>query len=402
MTLSRRSLLARASAGALTGALAPGLKVALAQAAPSGGNILVVLYLRGGADGLQLIAPAGDADYLAARPTIKVPTSGAGAGYGIASLGGVDFFMHPNAPELRDFFTAGKLAVVHAVGIPNGDRSHFESQDTMELGAAPGEDHPHDGWLTRHLNASGGAQPLFGTVASSAYMPISLLGYENGLAVPEVATFNVAGGTAMADALRAVTAGTSAYKTVAAHTLDAIATVQAGLLTATNSPEAVYSGKIGSSLRSLARLIKMNVGVGLATVDHEGWDQHDNLSSEFSTQVTDLSKSLKAFWTDLADYQSRLTIVTMTEFGRRLQENESGGTDHGSASVMLALGAGVNGGRIYGTWPGLKPGQLRNGDLAVTTDYRQVLAEILAKHQGQSQLTQVFPTLAYSPLGVAS
>jgi len=402
MTLSRRSLLSHASAGAFLGAVAPGLNVAFAQSAPAGGNILIVLYLRGASDGLQMFAPAGDADYIANRPTIKVPSSGAGAGFGLASLDGVDFYLNPAAPELRDLFNTGKLAVVHAAGIPNSDRSHFESQDTMEIGSAPGEDEAGGGWLTRHLDALGGERPLLGTVASAYSMPISLLGYTSGLAIPEVTTFNVSGGNTTANQLRNITTGTSAYKEVAVNTLDAIATVQAGLQTATNDVDAVYSGAVGSSLRSLARLIKMNVGVDLATVDHDGWDHHDNLPTEFAARAGELSKSLWAFWHDLQDYQDRLTIVTMTEFGRRLKENESEGTDHGSASFMLAMGAGVKGGKIYGAWPGLKANQLRNGDLAVTTDYRRVLSEILVNRHGQTKIAEVFPTMAYNPLGITA
>jgi uncharacterized protein (DUF1501 family) len=402
MTISRRSLLTGASAGAFVGTIFPGVKISLAQSAPGENNILVVIYLRGGSDGLQMVSPAGDPDYIAARPSIKVPTSGDGAGFGIASLDGVDFYMNQGAPELRDMFNSGKLAVVHATGIPNGDRSHFESQDQMELGMAPTEISPNEGWLTRHLSTLSGERPLLGTVASGASLPISLLGYTGGLAVPEVTTFNVSGGATTSNQLRSIIAGESPYKIVAANTLDAIATIQAGLQTATNSTDAIYSGPVGSSLRSLARLIKMDVGVDLATVDHDGWDNHDNLLAEFETQSNDLSKSLWAFWTDLQDYQDRLTVVTMTEFGRRLQENESEGTDHGSASYMLALGAGIKGGKIYGAWPGLKPAQLRNGDLAVTTDYRRVLSEILVKRHHQTKIDEVFPTMAYSPLGIAT
>lgn len=401
MTLSRRSLLSSVSAGAALGAFAPGLRVAFA-ADGANRDIVVVVYLRGAADGLQMISPAGDADYIAARPGIKVPTQGAGAGYGIATFGGVDFYVNPDAPEIRDLFVAGDLAVVHAAGVPNGNRSHFESQDQQELGAAPGEVEPNDGWLARHISALGDTHPLLSTVASSSNLPVSLLGFANAVAVPDVNTFNVAGGTANANFIAAITAGTSAYKTASVNTLSTVSTVQAGLPTASNDPNAAYSGAVGASLKSLARLIKMNVGVELATVDHHGWDQHNNLLTEFKTQAQDLSKSLKAFWDDLKDYRDRLTVVTMTEFGRRLDENESGGTDHGSASFMFVLGGAANGGKMYGAWPGLKPTQLRNGDLAVTTDYRQVLAEVLVKRQGQTKIDQVFPTISYSPLGVLS
>ncbi|MCB2107027.1 MAG: hypothetical protein KDE14_04965, partial [Rhodobacteraceae bacterium] len=291
MQISRRSLLSAASFAPAMGLVSPGLRVALAAEGSSQNDILVVIYLRGGSDGLQMVAPAGDPNYIAARPTIAVPTSGPGAGYGIATHQGVDFFINPDAPELRDLFSAGDLAVVHAVGIPNGKRSHFESQDQMELGVTPDDVMPNDGWLTRHIAALGGDRPLLGTVASAPNMPISLLGYTSGLAIPEVTTFNVVGGATTAGQLRNITSGTSVYKSVATNTLDAIATIQDGLLATANDPNAQYSGPIGNALKSLARLIKMDVGLDLATVDHHGWDHHDNLLSEFQDRTVDLSKS---------------------------------------------------------------------------------------------------------------
>lgn len=397
MHISRRSLLTAASTGALA-TVAPGLKVARAAGSS---NILVVLFLRGASDGLQMVAPSGDPDHIAARPTLKVPSSGQGAGLGLSSLNGVDFYMSPSAAELHGLFASGDLAIVHATGIPDGNRSHFDAQDMMELGIAPGEESPGDGWLTRHIAALTTPPAPFGTISNAAALPVSLQGYTGALAIPDVAVFNVAGGTVNANLIRAVTNGKSMYKSTAANTLNAIDTVQAGLATATTSPGAAYtSGQLSSRLRSLARLIKMDIGVGIATVHQEGWDTHDNQAEEFDDRATEMSKSLKAFWDDLTDYRDRLTIVTMTEFGRRLSENESQGTDHGSGAYTLVLGGGVEGGRIFGTWPGLKPTQLRNGDLQVTTDSRQVIAEVLVKRHGQTRISDVFQGLSYSPLGL--
>ncbi len=400
MNFSRRLLLSGISASAFISTALPGVRVAFAADGSGDRDIMVVIYLRGGSDGLQMVSPAGDPNYIALRPTIRVPTTGSGAGFGLSSLGGVDFYMNPSAPELRDLFTSGKLAVVHATGVPNGNRSHFEAQDSQELGAAPGEIEPDDGWLTRHVLNLSEDRPLLGTVASGPSMPNALLGYTQGLAIPNAETFNVSGGNTNANLIRSITTGTSAYKMIARNTLDAVATVQDGLGSSANDSNVSYSGSVGNSLKSLARLIKMDVGLDVATVDHQGWDQHNNLLTEFATQAQDLSKSLAAFWADLKDYQSRLTVVTMTEFGRRIQENESEGTDHGSASYMMVLGGATKGGKIYGTWPGLAASQQRNGDLVVTTDYRHVLSEILVKRQGQAKITDVFPTLAYNPLGI--
>ena len=150
----------------------------------------------------------------------------------------------------------------------------------------------------------------------------------------------------------------------------------------------------------MATLIKMDVGLDVATVDHGGWDHHNNLVNEFGNHVSELSQSLSAFWEDVAEYKNRISLVFMTEFGRRLSENASNGTDHGSGSVMMVLSGNANGGKIYGAWPGLSNAQLDNGDLAVTTDYRHVISEILAKRHNSPSLASVFPTLSYSPLGL--
>jgi uncharacterized protein (DUF1501 family) len=146
--------------------------------------------------------------------------------------------------------------------------------------------------------------------------------------------------------------------------------------------------------------MKMNIGMNVAVIDHDGWDMHNNLTAEFTSRASEFSKAIAAFWNDMANYRSRITLVTMTEFGRRLQENSSQGTDHGSGGGMLVLGGKVRGNKIYGTWPGLAANQLHTGDLAVTTDYRQVLAEILVKFHGETKLASVFPTLRYAPLGI--
>ena len=271
----------------------------------------------------------------------------------------------------------------------------------MERGIADADPNQTTGWLARHVNGFGGGRPPLADIANSATNPTSFLGDASAIAIPSASKFTVTGGDAQAAAIRAINSGNSPYEGGIRATLDAVASVQAGIANIPDNPNADYtSGDFSAPLQSLAKLIKMNLGVSVATVDMGGWDHHHALNGLFRSRATELSKSLSAFWTDLAAYQSRLTIVTMTEFGRRFTENASQGLDHGSASTMLVMGAGVIGGKIYGTWPGLTASALNGGDLAVTTDNRQVLAEIIAKRHGEANLASVFPTITYKPLGL--
>jgi len=403
MQISRRTLL-RASAGSLLAA-APGLKVAMAATSAPAKDILIVLFLRGGSDGLQMVAPAGDANYIANRPTIGIKASGTNAGLGLGTLDGTDFFLNPQAPELKALYDSKKLAIVHATGLPTGSRSHFECMDRMERGASDGELGVTNGWLTRHLNTVQTARPVLGTVSSGTSVPASLLGCPEAIAVPNAQSFNLVGGSLVTDYLRYSNAGDTLFQKVALATVDAVESVQDALLTMGADDTSTFGytgGALSSSLRSLAKLIKMDVGVDVAAVDMGGWDHHDNMPNEYTARTQELSRSLNAFWTDVAAYRSRITVVTMTEFGRRFRENSSGGTDHGSASVMMVLGGNVNGGKIYGDWPGLASNELDTGDMKVTTDYRRVLGEILVKRQGQTNLGAIFPTVAYDPLGIVA
>ena len=405
MKLTRRDLLSSAIAGTLT-SVGPGLKVAFAD---SPRDVLVVIFQRGACDWLQMLAPAGDPNYIAARPSIRVQTTGANAGLGLGSMGSTDIYLSNAAPELKALYDAQSLAFVHATGLQTVDRSHFTVQDMMERGFQDGETAIHSGWLARHMASLGGNLPVLSTIAASSSTPTALLTDAATVAIANVATFAVQGGTANANLLRAMNqsggATQSAYKHLANETLDAVTSVQAGLAGLDNSSAATAgytNGALSQPLRSVAQLIKMNVGLTVATIDYGGWDMHNALVGEFNTRTLEFSRAINAFWNDITAYRSNVTVVTMTEFGRRLQENASQGTDHGSASGMLVLGGNVNGGRIYGTWPGLAANQLHSGDMAVTTDFRQVLAEILAKRHGETNMSTVFPTLNHAPLGIVN
>lgn len=419
MKLTRRNLLIGASSGVLLATAGPGLRVSLAADSTSD-EILVVLFARGGTDGLQLVAPANESIYQDARPSIAVQPDGANPGFALANgLDGVDFFLNQGASGLNDLYTSGDLALIHAAGIPTDNRSHFKSMDLMERGMADNETNLTSGWLTRHIESLTAERPLLSTISTGSSNPISLLGYPQAVSIPNVEDFNVAGGDVNAQVIAALNSGDSAYQQVAQQTLDAISTVQTKLEELNNGADeneeggdgsdttdtegpAYTNGPLSSALRNLAQLIKMDVGLDVATVDHGGWDHHNNLVNEFGGQVTELSQSLSAFWEDVADYKDRISVVFMTEFGRRVYENASNGTDHGSGSVMMVLSGNANGGQMYGTWPGLASGDLDNGDLAVTTDYRQVISEILAKRHNSPSLESVFPTVPYAPLGLVN
>lgn len=400
MILSRRKLLTSVSTGAALSALAPGLNAAFA-ADQGQRDILVVIFLRFGCDGLTMIAPAQDANYQAQRPTIRIAAAGEGAGLPLGALDGVPFYMHPSAPELKALYDAGKLAIVHAAGLPTDTRSHFESQNMMERGVTEGDAPILGGWLARHLASRKLILPDLGAISSAADIHVPLQGLKGVAAIPNVRDFNVPGGDYNLNVIEKLNAASDPQAASARATVNMIRSVQTSLGRLPAGNGVIYpAGGFAASLRSLADIVKMNVGLEVATVDFGGWDHHYNMNSYFPAAARHLSQSLAAFWGDLASVQHRLTIVTMTEFGRRLEENTAGGTDHGAASFMFALGGGVNGGRLYGEWPGLGPSDLREGDLRVTTDARQILQEILVTRRAEDNLNSIFPTLDYRYRGI--
>lgn len=399
MNLSRRNLIGAALAAPVFSTVSPGLRVAFGADGATR-DTLIVLFQRGAADWLQMLAPAGDANYVKARPNIRASAT---ASLGLGTMNGTDIYLSTSAPELKTLYDAGSLAFVHAVGMSTNSRSHFDCQDMMEKAAVDKEPKQNTGWLTRHLTSINTGLPILSTLSASLSAPVSLLGNNQAIAIGNSTTFNVSGGDVNLNLLRSLNSGPSKYEDKARETIAAVTTIQTGLRTINTSASnaAGYTGgQLSTSLRSLAQMIKMNVGVTTATVDFGGWDMHNGLVNEFTTRTTEFSRAIAAFWRDMVDYQSKITLVTMTEFGRRLTENASQGTDHGSASGMLVLGGNVNGGKLYGIWPGLAANQLTSGDLTVTTDYRQVLSEILVARHAEPNLANVFPTLKYAPLGI--
>jgi uncharacterized protein (DUF1501 family) len=400
-TLSRRRLLGGTAAG-LTGLAAAGLSTQLAFADPGyTGDTLVLLSLRGGFDGLSAIVPIGDPGYYQARPSIGVPTSQVIAGDGT-------FGLHPAMAPLLPLWTGGKLAAVHAVGQPNPTRSHFAAMEAME-NAAPGTS-IRSGWLDRMLGRTGATGPLAGVSLGHAMPARVLAGPAPAVSMATIDSFTLAGDQRrpVAAALRAMYADAPALLAGPAQAADRALTASAALR-GTPYPSAVTypATDLGAALRDVARLIKAKAGLVTAAVDCGDWDMHDSLGAavrgrRMFDNLTDLSVALAAFAADLGDAMNTVTLVTVSEFGRRVAENASHGADHGHGNAMLLLGGGVRGGRVYAKWPSLAAGALVDGDLAATSDYRSVLGEILQKRCGLGALSDVFPSVTPSTFGLVA
>lgn len=395
------------SAAVLTGAVAwpawmPRLAFAPAQAAPRG-DTLVVVFLRGAADALNIIVPHGEAAYYAHRPTLGIPRPDdrrTAADKRALDLDGF-FGLHPNLRPLLSAWQAGHLAPIHACGAPDESRSHFKAMELMERGVDD-ERGPASGWIGRHLATldTGNHSPLR-AIGLGAQPQRSIQGPVPASALRSITDFHMGGDqrvlAQMQAALAALYAGDDPLSVIGQETLEILDTVQAldplGYQPATGVkyPESEF----GVGLRQIAMLIKAEVGLEVAAIDVGGWDTHFAQGASeglMAGLLKDLGEGLAAFHADLFDYANRLTVVTMSEFGRRVQENGSLGTDHGHGSLMLLMGGNVMGSKVHGAWPGLAEGQLVGpGDLAVTTDYRDVLAEVCVKRLNNKSVAEIFP-----------
>jgi uncharacterized protein (DUF1501 family) len=412
-SLTRRGLLGKAAAagaaGALAGLAADGLSTRLAFAdgtAPYAGDVLVVLSLRGGFDGLSAVVPHGDPEYYKARPGIAVPRS--------QLLGGDAMFgLHPALAPLLPLWQGGRLAAVQAVGQPNPTRSHFQAMEEMERAAAGTS--LRTGWLDRMLGLTGATSPFAGVAVGGTMAQRVLAGPSPDVSLRSVDSFTLAGESAsrpMAATLRALYDGAPPVLADPARTAGAALTTVAALRTAGYAPAngAVYPATpLGDALRDVARLVKAKVGLTAACVDFGDWDMHEGLGTAAKGQrmydhLAELAAALAAFATDLGPTgMTGVTLLTLSEFGRRVQENGSRGADHGHGNAMLLLGGNVKGGKVYGRWPGLAPTHLVGGDLAGTTDYRAVIGEVLRARCGVGDVGAVFPGLPAGPgLGVVT
>jgi uncharacterized protein (DUF1501 family) len=353
--------------------------MAQATAAAASRKKLVVIFQRGAADGLNIVVPHAEPSYFQMRPTIAIPQGE------VIDLDGF-FGLHPAMAALKPLWEQKHLAIVHAVGSPDMTRSHFDAQDYMESGT-PGVKVTDDGWLNRALQAEDerrrATETPFRAVALTAEMPRTLQGRVPALALNNLRNFHIGGAATPADAgfegiydqsvdgaLRG--AGREMFEaTKMLQSADPAHYVPA-------AGAAYPRGSFGDSMKQIAQLLKADLGVEAAFAEIGGWDHHQNegsVNGQLAERLRDFSQSLAAFWTDMGTQAEELVVVTMSEFGRTARENGTRGTDHGHANVMLVMGGPVKGGRVYGRWPGLAPEQLNEGrDLAVTTDFRQVLA----------------------------
>jgi uncharacterized protein (DUF1501 family) len=370
---------------------------------------LVVLFQRGAADGLNIIVPFSEPNYYRLRPTIAIPQPRRGGADAAIDLDGY-FGLHPSLAPLEALFRKDQLAIVHAAGSPDPTRSHFDAQDFMESGT-PGVKATEDGWLNRAMEAvpEENASP-FRAVALGPNLPRMLHGSASAIALPDLRQFKVmpqSPGMAATvqggfEAMYAQTVDHALHGT-GTETFEAIEMLRK-VDPSKYAPEngAQYpTSRLGQSLQQIGQLLKANIGVEVLFVDCGGWDNHVNeggVQGQLSNLLRDLGQGLAGFHQDMGDRMQDIVVVTMSEFGRTAKENGNRGTDHGHANCMFVMGGDVKGGRVYGAWPGLADHQLNEGrDLALTTDFRLVLGEVLNKHNGVLDLNAVFPGFENNP-----
>jgi uncharacterized protein (DUF1501 family) len=401
---SRRYFLTRTGIGLVGLSTMPAfLQRAVAATPTAGKKQLVVLFQRGAADGLNIVIPFGEPNYYRLRPTIAIPAPRRGAAETTLDLDGF-FGLHPGLAALLPLFQQNQLAIVHGAGSPDPTRSHFDAQDYMESGT-PGVKATEDGWLDRAIGTvpEENASP-FRAVAMGPNLPRMLQGSTGAIAIPDLRQFKVQPqSAAMAgvaqggfEAMYAQTVDHALHGT-GAETFEAIDMLRKIDMTK-YPPEngADYpKSPVGQRLQQIGVMIKANIGAEVLFLDCGGWDNHVNeggAQGQLANLLKDLGQSLAAFHQDMGNRMADIVVVTMSEFGRTAKENGNRGTDHGHANCMFVMGGDVKGGHVYGKWPGLADHQLNEGrDLALTTDFRSVIGEILVKHLGVTDLAPVFP-----------
>ncbi|MBZ0255115.1 DUF1501 domain-containing protein [bacterium] len=405
-TMKRRTFVQGCCAGiaAMTGSRIT--KMAFAQDEQSDRDVLINIFLRGGMDALSYFIPYADPDYHLARAELAI-----GDQYAL-DLDGY-FGLHPAAARLMELYEQGHLALIPATGLPIANRSHFQAQDYIERGYVGDEGKQYGGWLARHLETTAKGTPFDG-VSFGGSVATSLESFPGAIAMNNLSGFSLSGSSSQRNdlrrALRSMWTPQQEFNVVAHQTLDLIDIIAA------NSPENYVpvegveypNESIARSLQSIAQLIKLDLGLQAATVDFGGWDTHESQAggnpSEgyFAQRAQRLSDSLHAFWNDMVNYHGKVTMVVMSEFGRRVKENDNRGTDHGHGGLMMVFSSDLAEKKIWGQWPGLSNEQLfQRVDLDVTTDYRTVLSEILIARMKQYNISSIFPNYSFNqPLGL--
>jgi len=406
---SRRQVLAAMGMGAAAVGLGPLLSPGISFAAtPWTGDTIVLLSLRGGFDGLNAVAPVSDANYQALRPGIKVPV---GSAVQLDSR----FGLHPALGDLKPLWDSGKIGFVHAAGLAEPNRSHFDAMEEIER-AAPGSS-LRTGWLGRTLGMHTSSGAFNAVQVGWSEVPRSLAGAPPVLAMSRLQDVNLSGADDSAKRTSWSRALTALHSTAPSDLRNAASTTLGALNTAArlqdddslNDSSVTYPDTdTGRALKDIARIIKADIGARVITLDVGNWDMHVDLGridgGWMYDSFRDLGGSLAAFAADLGDVLNRTTLVTLSEFGRRAQENESNGVDHGWGNVMMVLGGHVQSGSVLGDWPGLGDADLADGDLRATTDYRAVLADVLSHRTGASvsDIQAVFPGFTGATLGVTT
>lgn len=401
--ISRRDFLKLASSFAVAPALPAWMpRMAFApQGVQPAGDILVVVFQRGGMDGISAVIPHGDSRYYENRSALAIPEPEDGSDKTGIDLDGF-FGLHPSLRPLKDLWDEKTLAVVHAVGSPDPTHSHFDAMDYMERGT-PGEKSIPTGWIGRHLQtAPWQNESPFRAIGMGGVLQAALRGPIPVTTLKSISDFHLQGDVSQLTEIRARLE--SLYNLGSSLDADALETFNAvnildkiDVNNYTPSGGAAYpETEFGMAMKQVAQIAKAEIGLEVACVDIGGWDTHNQqgqLEGELPTLLNEFSSGLASLYHDLGDRAKNVTIVTMSEFGRRVKENASDGTDHGHGNCMFVLGGGVNGGKVYGQWPGLAPENLFDGiDLNITTDYRDVLGEVVEKRLKNPALSEVFPT----------
>jgi uncharacterized protein (DUF1501 family) len=407
MAVSRRFFLKGSSLALASFGIATQSPSFLTRALAQTGNrsrkkILIAIFQRGAADGLNMVVPYGEQAYYDFRPNIAVPRPKNSEQGTAIDLDGF-FALHPALAPLKPIWDQKQLAIIHAVGSPDNTRSHFDAQDYMES-ATPGVKSTSDGWLNRYLQSRADPKATpFRAVAMGPNMPRAMQGRAPALAINNLNEFGIRGGQAAGvsaqsgfealyeEAVDAKLRGTGRETFEAVKMLRRVNPGQYQPAAGVSYPR----GPFGERLRQIAQLIKSDIGLEIAFADTGGWDTHTNQGSvqgQLALRLTELAQGLAALYQDLGERAGDVVILTMTEFGRTARENGNRGTDHGHASCMFVLGGEVNGGQVCGRWLGLRSDQLYEGrDLNLTTDFRDVFGEIAARHLGANNLKAIFP-----------